>query len=71
MRGWRRQWRIGAFDTEFREWLAAAAKGGAAGPSARDGYVATVISGIGVGPIESGQRGPIKLRQRPALYAAA
>jgi len=67
---WRERF-MTAFDTEFREWLAAAAKGGAAGPSAWDGYVATVVSGIGVKAIESGEREPIKLRERPALYAAA
>jgi predicted dehydrogenase len=34
---WRERF-VTAFDTEFREWLAAAAKGGATGPSAWDGY---------------------------------
>jgi len=58
-----------AFDAEFREWLAAAAKGGAAGPSSWDGYVATVVSNLGVRAMETGNREPIKLRQRPALYA--
>jgi myo-inositol 2-dehydrogenase/D-chiro-inositol 1-dehydrogenase len=66
---WRERF-VTAFDTEFREWLAAAAKGGATGPSAWDGYVATVVSGVGVKAIESSQREPIKLRERPALYAA-
>jgi myo-inositol 2-dehydrogenase / D-chiro-inositol 1-dehydrogenase len=59
-----------AFDAEFREWLAAAAKGGAAGSSSWDGYVATVVSTLGVKAIESGRREPITLRERPALYAA-
>ncbi|HKN26439.1 MAG TPA: Gfo/Idh/MocA family oxidoreductase [Roseiarcus sp.] len=59
-----------AFDAEFREWLAAAAKGGAAGPSTWDGYVATVVSTLGVKAIESGRREPVALRERPALYAA-
>ena len=57
-----------AFDAEFRAWLAAAAQGGAAGPSAWDGYVATVVSTLGVKAIESGRREPIALRERPALY---
>jgi myo-inositol 2-dehydrogenase/D-chiro-inositol 1-dehydrogenase len=65
---WRERF-VTAFDTEFREWLAAAANGGAAGPSAWDGYVATVVSGVGVRAIESGEREPIELRERPALYA--
>jgi len=59
---------VAAFDTEFREWIAAAAKGGATGPSAWDGYVATAVSAIGVKAIESGQREPIELPERPALY---
>ena len=65
---WRERF-VTAFDTEFRAWIAAAARGGAAGPSAWDGYVATVISGVGVKAIESGEREPITLRDRPALYA--
>jgi myo-inositol 2-dehydrogenase/D-chiro-inositol 1-dehydrogenase len=58
-----------AFDAEFRAWLAAAAKGGAAGSSAWDGYVATVASAAGVKALETGAREPIKLRERPTLYA--
>jgi myo-inositol 2-dehydrogenase/D-chiro-inositol 1-dehydrogenase len=59
-----------AFDTEFRAWIAAAAKGGAAGPSAWDGYVATAATLAGVKALESGAREPIKLRRRPELYAS-
>ena len=58
-----------AFDTEFREWIAAAANGGAIGPSAWDGYVGTAVTTTGVKAIESGKREPITLRDRPALYA--
>ena len=58
-----------AFDAEFRAWLAAAAKGGAAGPSAWDGYVATAATLAGVKALESGAREAIRLRERPALYA--
>lgn len=58
-----------AFDAEFRAWIAAAAKGGAAGPSAWDGYVATAATLAGVKALDSGAREPIKLRERPALYA--
>jgi myo-inositol 2-dehydrogenase/D-chiro-inositol 1-dehydrogenase len=57
-----------AFDAEFRSWLAAAAKGGAAGPSSWDGYVATVASAAGVKALTTGAREPIKLRERPGLY---
>jgi myo-inositol 2-dehydrogenase/D-chiro-inositol 1-dehydrogenase len=57
-----------AFDAEFRAWIAAAVKGGAAGSSAWDGYVATVASAAGVKALESGAREAIKLRERPSLY---
>jgi myo-inositol 2-dehydrogenase / D-chiro-inositol 1-dehydrogenase len=58
-----------AFDAEFRAWIAAAAKGGAAGPSAWDGYVATAATLAGVSALESGAREPVSLREKPALYA--
>jgi len=58
-----------AFDTEFRSWIAAAAKGGATGPSAWDGYVATAATLAGVKALESGARETIELREKPALYA--
>jgi myo-inositol 2-dehydrogenase/D-chiro-inositol 1-dehydrogenase len=59
-----------AFDAEFRAWIAAAKVAGAAGPSAWDGYVATITSGIGVKAIASGDREVIMLRDRPPLYSA-
>jgi myo-inositol 2-dehydrogenase / D-chiro-inositol 1-dehydrogenase len=58
-----------AFDAEFRAWLSAAAKGGAAGPSAWDGYVATAATLAGVRALESGGRESIELREKPLLYA--
>jgi myo-inositol 2-dehydrogenase / D-chiro-inositol 1-dehydrogenase len=57
-----------AFDAEFRAWIAAAAKVGAAGPSAWDGYVATAAGLAGVKALASGARETIDLRERPALY---
>ena len=57
-----------AFDAEFRAWIIAAAKGGAAGPSAWDGYVATAATLAGVKALESDAREPINLRDKPALY---
>jgi myo-inositol 2-dehydrogenase/D-chiro-inositol 1-dehydrogenase len=60
-----------AFDMELREWLIAAAKGGATGPSAWDGYVATVVTDAGVMAIKSGERVDVALRERPALYHPA
>jgi myo-inositol 2-dehydrogenase/D-chiro-inositol 1-dehydrogenase len=58
-----------AFDAEFRAWLSAAAKGGAAGPGAWDGYVATAATLAGVKALASGARESIELREKPALYA--
>ena len=58
-----------AFDAEFRAWIAAAAKGGATGPSAWDGYVATAATLAGVKALASGVREPISLRDKPGLYA--
>jgi myo-inositol 2-dehydrogenase/D-chiro-inositol 1-dehydrogenase len=66
---WRERF-VDAFDAEFRAWLSAAMTGGAAGPSAWDGYVATVTCSVGVQAIASGGREPITLRDRPALYSA-
>ena len=58
-----------AFNSEFRAWIAAAANGGAAGPSAWDGYVATAVTLAGVRALEGGARESIELREKPALYA--
>jgi hypothetical protein len=41
---------------------------GIAGPSAWGGDVATVAAATGLGAMESGRRGPILPRERPALY---
>jgi myo-inositol 2-dehydrogenase/D-chiro-inositol 1-dehydrogenase len=58
----------GAFDAEFRAWIAAAATGGAAGPSAWDGYVATAVTDAALKALASGERVAIGLREQPALY---
>jgi myo-inositol 2-dehydrogenase/D-chiro-inositol 1-dehydrogenase len=58
-----------AFDAEFRAWIAVAAKGGATGPSAWDGYVATAATLAGVKALASGARELIQLREKPRLYA--
>jgi myo-inositol 2-dehydrogenase/D-chiro-inositol 1-dehydrogenase len=57
-----------AFDIEFRAFIAAAAEGRVAGPSAWDGYVATVTTLAGVKALRSKKTEPVKLRKRPALY---
>jgi myo-inositol 2-dehydrogenase/D-chiro-inositol 1-dehydrogenase len=58
-----------AFDAEFRAFIAAASEGRAVGPTAWDGYVATVTTLAGVKALKSKKTEPIKLRHRPKLYA--
>ncbi|MEE1799314.1 Gfo/Idh/MocA family protein [Streptomyces sp. NPDC101062] len=59
-----------AFDTEFREWAASVAAGDEpTGPSAWDGYAATVITGALVEALESGAIVRVDaLEKRPAFY---
>ncbi|MFG2894465.1 Gfo/Idh/MocA family oxidoreductase [Streptomyces sp. NPDC048248] len=58
-----------AFDEEFREWIAAVQAGtGPTGPSAWDGYAATVITNTTVEALESGRIVDVHLKDRPAFY---
>jgi myo-inositol 2-dehydrogenase/D-chiro-inositol 1-dehydrogenase len=57
-----------AFDTEFQAWLDAVAAGGTTGPSAWDGYAATVVCATGLEALSTGERVPVVLRERPDLY---
>ena len=59
---------IAAYDTEFQEWINAAAKGQSTGPSSWDGYAATVVCEAGLQALNSGQRVEVSLRERPDLY---
>ncbi|MER7923044.1 Gfo/Idh/MocA family oxidoreductase [Streptomyces sp. NPDC096057] len=61
-----------AFDTEFREWIAGLASGiEPTGPSAWDGYAATVITSATVEALESGHIVATDLKPRPAFYGGA
>lgn len=62
---------IRAFDTEFQEWLLAAATGTATGPSAWDGYAATAVCDAALESLQSGTRKTVSLRKRPDFYATA
>lgn len=58
-----------AFDTEFREWIANLAAGAEpTGPSAWDGYAATVITAATVEALETGRVINTDLKPRPTLY---
>ncbi|MDR7305784.1 Gfo/Idh/MocA family oxidoreductase [Rhodoferax saidenbachensis] len=61
---------VASYDVELNDFIAAASKGGATGPSAWDGYAAAVTSDACVQAQESnGQAVAIELPPRPALYA--
>ncbi|EYD75586.1 Myo-inositol 2-dehydrogenase [Rubellimicrobium mesophilum DSM 19309] len=64
---WRERF-IEAYDQEFREWIVAAARGTATGPSTWDGYAATLIADAALRAVESGRLEPIRMRGKPALY---
>jgi myo-inositol 2-dehydrogenase/D-chiro-inositol 1-dehydrogenase len=57
-----------AFDTEFQSWVDAVTAGGTTGPSAWDGYAATVVCDTGLEALRTGERVPVVLRERPDLY---
>jgi myo-inositol 2-dehydrogenase/D-chiro-inositol 1-dehydrogenase len=60
---------VGAFDLELQAWVDAVSAGGTTGPSAWDGYAATVACETGLAALRSGLREEIVLRERPDLYA--
>ena len=60
---------VASYDVELQDFIAAASKGGATGPSSWDGYAAAVTSDACVQAQESeGQSVAIELPARPALY---
>jgi myo-inositol 2-dehydrogenase/D-chiro-inositol 1-dehydrogenase len=67
-------WRVrfsDAYDTEFRSWVADVTAGREpSGPSAWDGYAATVVAGACVSALHSGVWADVVLSERPALYGA-
>jgi myo-inositol 2-dehydrogenase/D-chiro-inositol 1-dehydrogenase len=64
---WRERF-VRAFDAEFQAWIDAVRAGGSTGPSAWDGYAATVACDTGLAALRSGAREPIVMRERPDLY---
>jgi len=57
-----------AFDLEFVEWVTSVRDGRIAGPSAWDGYAASVISDATVEALHSGRIVPVAMKARPAFY---
>lgn len=64
---WRERF-VRAFDAELQAWVDAVADGTTTGPSAWDGYAATVACETGLAALRSGAREPVVLRERPDLY---
>jgi myo-inositol 2-dehydrogenase/D-chiro-inositol 1-dehydrogenase len=67
---WRERF-ILAYDVEFQEWIDAVSAGTSTGPSAWDGYAATVVCDASVAAYRSGDRAEVSLREQPDLYRAA
>ncbi|WP_327312380.1 Gfo/Idh/MocA family protein [Streptomyces sp. NBC_01235] len=57
-----------AYDREVQAWVDATRRGRVAGPTAWDGYAASVVAEAGVRALESGARVPVELATRPGLY---
>ena len=65
---WRERF-ILAYDTEVQEWIDSIAGGSqSVGPSAWDGYAATVVCDAGVEALHSGTRVEVALAEQPKLY---
>ncbi|MEU3253767.1 Gfo/Idh/MocA family oxidoreductase [Streptomyces sp. NPDC006997] len=60
-----------AYDQEVRAWVDAVRRGRATGPTAWDGYAASVAAEAGVRAQETGTRTAVEMAPRPALYDAA
>ena len=60
-----------AFDTELQEWIDTIASGSEpTGPSAWDGYAATVVCDAGVQSLDTHDRVPVVLGDKPDLYSS-
>lgn len=64
---WRERF-VRAFDAEVQAWIDAATAGTATGPSAWDGYAATVGTDTGLEALRTGRRVPVAMREKPDLY---
>jgi myo-inositol 2-dehydrogenase/D-chiro-inositol 1-dehydrogenase len=64
---WRERF-VRAYDVELQEWVDAVSGDGELGPSSWDGYAAAVVSDAGLEALRTGERVPVSLVDRPALY---
>ena len=59
----------GAFDAEFQAWIDAVPPAAPPARAAWDGYAATVACEAGLEALRTGQQLPIRMTDRPDLYA--
>jgi myo-inositol 2-dehydrogenase/D-chiro-inositol 1-dehydrogenase len=59
---------VDAYHAELQRWVDDTRMGRAGGPSAWDGYAATAAAECAIRSLETGQRIPIELDDRPAFY---
>jgi myo-inositol 2-dehydrogenase/D-chiro-inositol 1-dehydrogenase len=59
-----------AYDREVQAWVDATRCGRVTGPTAWDGYAASVVAEAGVRSLENGGRVAVDLAPRPELYGA-
>jgi myo-inositol 2-dehydrogenase / D-chiro-inositol 1-dehydrogenase len=64
---WRERF-VRAYDVELQEWVDAVTGDGQLGPSAWDGYAASVVCDAGLTALHTGSRATVELAARPALY---
>ena len=64
---WRERF-VRAYDAELQEWIDAVAAGTSTGPSAWDGYAATVVCDTALAALHTGDRVEVAMRDRPDLY---
>ena len=66
---WRERF-MHAYDTELQEWVDSVTAGAVTGPSAWDGYAATAVASACLVALETGQRTPVQLKERPRFYGS-
>ena len=59
---------VESYRLELSGWVDAALRGEAVGASAWDGYAANLVAASGVASLDSGDREPVVVPERPALY---
>jgi myo-inositol 2-dehydrogenase/D-chiro-inositol 1-dehydrogenase len=67
--GWKERF-ARAYDTELQQWIDSVARGEPGGPGSWEGYAATAVAASAVSALQTRQRTPVQLIDRPAFYRA-